>query len=187
MMRKLILIKHAQPQVLENVPSHEWGLSPDGRQACIPLAEKLRVHEPAVVVTSDEPKAFQTGELVGRALKVPVTAVAGLQEHDRSNVPLMPPRDFISMMALFFKDPDRLVLGRETADQAAQRFERAVEDVLEKHPNGNVAVVSHGTVLALFASRHGGGDGFVLWRRMKLPSFIVYQLPEYHVTEQVDG
>lgn len=184
-MRKLILIKHARPQVVEGVASDEWGLSDEGRQACRRLAEVVRRHDPAVIISSHEPKARETGQLLGQALGKSVTESAGLEEHDRGNVPMMPTSQFISMMALFFKQRDRLVLGRETAEQAAQRFHAAIDSILAAHPAGNVAVVTHGTVLALFAAQHGAGDPFVLWREMGLPSFCVFRLPAYAPVEIV--
>lgn len=183
-MRKLILIKHARPQVVENVPSHEWHLSEEGRFACNALAEVVRPHEPGVIVTSEEAKAHETGQLVAEALDKPVETAPGLQEHDRSNVPMMRSSEFLSALAMFFKQPSRLVLGRETADQAAGRFERAIEAVLARHPQGNVAVVTHGTVLALFASENGAGDPFLLYRQLGLPSVVVFSVPDYRVLEK---
>ena len=185
-MRKLILIKHAKPAVDEQIPSHEWGLSQEGRYACAPLAEALRAHDPAVIASSDEPKALETARLVGEALGKPVEELPDLREHDRSNVPMMRSRDFISTMALFFKDRTRLVCGRETAQQATARISRAVDQLLAAHPTGNVAAVTHGTVLALFASEHGAGDAFGLWRRLGLPSIVVFSCPDLRVLEIVD-
>jgi broad specificity phosphatase PhoE len=185
-MRKLILVKHAKPLVEGRVASHKWRLSEEGRNACPPLAEALRPLDPAVIVTSDEPKAIETGELVCAALGKTLEQADDLYEHDRSNVPMMPTRDFISTMALFFKDRNRLVLGRETAREAADRFARAVDSVLEAHPEGNVAIITHGTVLALFASEHGGGDAFQLFRKLGLPSFVTFSGPELEVAEVVE-
>jgi broad specificity phosphatase PhoE len=185
-MRKLILIKHARPQVEEDVPSHEWELSEEGRQSCRALVPILAKHEPRVVVTSDEPKAIQTGAIVAEALGIATRIGDGLYEHDRTNVPMMASREFISTMALFFKQPRRLVLGRETAAEALDRFERAVTRVLEEEGQDAVAVVTHGTVLALFAEAHGAGDGFGLWRKMGLPSTAVFSAPGMEIIEVVE-
>ena len=185
-MRKLILIKHAKPQVDESAPSHEWGLSEEGRRACAPLAQVVGPHDPAVIVTSKETKALQTAELLAGALGKPFEEAPDLHEHDRSNVPMMQSREFISMMALFFRQRDRLVLGRETAGQASRRFTAAVDSVLNAHPQDNVAIVTHGTVLSLFASEHGAGDAFQLWRRLGLPSVMIFSLPELRLLETVE-
>ena len=185
-MRKLILIKHARPQVDDRVPSHDWALSAQGRESCQPLARLVARHEPAVVVTSHEPKAAETGRIVATALGIPVREAPGLHEHDRSNVPMMDSREFISTVALFFRDHDSLVLGLETADAALARFEQALADVVAAEPEGNIAVVTHGTVLALFAAAHGAGEAFQLWRRLGLPSLMVFDLPDYRPIQSVD-
>ena len=185
-MRKLILIKHARPQQVEGVVPEQWGLSPEGRESCAALAEAVRRHEPGAIATSTEPKAAQTAGIVGERLGVAVEPVEPLHEHDRTGVPLMATREFISLMALFFKQPGRLVLGNETADAMARRIQRAIDAVLASHPVGNVAIVSHGTVIAQFAADHGAGDPFALWRAMGLPSLLVFSIPEYDVLERVD-
>jgi broad specificity phosphatase PhoE len=185
-MRKLILVKHARPQVDEDIPSHDWHLSDEGRAACGPLANVLRAHDPDIIITSDEPKAFETGKLLGDALGKPVETAAGLHEHDRGNVPMMPSREFLSMLALFFKERDRLVLGRETAKEAATRIQDAIDGIVSTHAVGNIAVVTHGTVLALFAADHGAGDGFLLYRKMGLPSLMTFSIPDYRVQEIVE-
>jgi broad specificity phosphatase PhoE len=185
-MRKLILIKHARPQVVDHIPSHVWHLSDEGRAACGPLAEILRPHDPGVIITSDEPKAQETGQRLADALGKPIETADGLHEHDRSNVPMMPSREFLSLLALFFKQRDRLVLGRETADDAADRFKTAIETIVSKHTTGNIAVVTHGTVLALFAADHGAGDAFLLYRKMGLPSLMTFSLPDYRIVQTVE-
>ena len=184
-MRKLILIKHAAPEVVPNVTPEAWVLSERGRALCRPLAEAVRSHAPAVVVSSTEPKAAETGELVASALGVPFETAPGLHEHDRSNVPHMPSREFISAMELFFRRPGELVLGRETADEAEGRFRGAVMRVLDAHPTGNVAVVSHGTVIALLVAKAAGQSPFRLWRELGLPSFVVLRVPELAVEQTV--
>ena len=185
-MRKLILIKHAKPQVEEDVPSHEWELSAEGRESCRALVPLVGRYEPRVIVTSDEPKAIQTGAIVAEALGISTRIGESVYEHDRTNVPMMGSREFISTMALFYKERGRLVLGRETAEEALERFEGAVKGLLEEEPAGNVAVVTHGTVLALFGEAHGAGDGFSLWRKMGLPSMAVFSAPEFELEAVVE-
>jgi broad specificity phosphatase PhoE len=184
-MRKLILIKHASPLVVPGTPPEKWKLSDKGRESCRPLAEAVRPHAPAVIVASDEPKARETAEIIARTLNVPVETAPGLHEHDRSNVPHMRSGEFISHMEVFFRRPTDRVLGRESAVQALDRFEAAVNAVVAKHADGNLAIVSHGTVIALLAAEHSDRYGFELWREMGLPSFVVFELPGFKLTELV--
>lgn len=185
-MRELILVKHAPPEVVPGVPPERWVLSEKGRALCVPLADKLAAHEPAAVVSSEEPKAAEPAQLVAERLGVPWRTAPGLQEHDRSNVPHLPSREFISMVELFFRHSAELVLGRETADAARERFEAAVRQVVADQPAGNVAVVSHGTVIALWLAGRQRRTAFDVWRAMGLPSYAVLTLPALELKESVD-
>src|SRR5205085_1642330 len=150
-MPKLILIKHARPMVDPSVSAEQWRLSDEGREKCRPLADALRAYDFPEIISSTEPKAIETARILGQALAKPTRTADGLVEHDRRNVPHMESRDFISLIALFFKEPDRLVLGDETADDAYARFAAAVDSVIRAAPASDVAIVTHGTVIALFA------------------------------------
>src|SRR4030095_2866675 len=55
--RKLLLVKHAVPDIIPTLPSHAWHLSTDGQQRCLPLARLLAPYCPATIVSSQEPKA----------------------------------------------------------------------------------------------------------------------------------
>jgi len=187
-MPQLILIKHASPQVVPGIPPEQWCLSESGRASSPRLAAALRPLAPSVVVASEEPKASETGELLARELSVPFHTAPNLHEHDRSNVPHLHSGEFISLMEVLFRRPSQLVLGKETASGALKRFRNALDDVVEQHGAGEraVAVVSHGTVIALLLEQLGDHRGFDVWRAMKLPSFAVLRLPAWSVERVVD-
>src|SRR4051794_1171163 len=113
-MSKLILIKHAPPEVDPSVSSEQWHLGEKGRRLCGPLAERVRKYSVSEIVTSSEPKAVETGEELAKLLSVATRVQEGLEEHDRRDVPHMRSGEFISMMELMFRRPDELVLGNET-------------------------------------------------------------------------
>jgi broad specificity phosphatase PhoE len=185
-MPKLILIKHAHVEVDPEAPADRWHLSQKGKQSCKELADQLAAYAPFVLVSSEETKAMETAGEIARVLGISSTTQAGLEEHDRSNVPVMQSRDFISMVELFFRRPQALVLGRETADGALSRFRSAIDEVVTEHPDEDVAIVSHGTVIALLVAHATGKAGFGLWRSLSLPSFVVMSLPDFQVIETVE-
>jgi broad specificity phosphatase PhoE len=185
-MRKLILIKHSKPEIVPTIPSHQWSLSEEGRAKCALLAERIKPHDPANIVASEEPKARETGRLLADALGKPFQTADGLQEHDRREVPHMPSGEFLSWMALFFQKPDQRVIGGESANEASERFSAAVDRILKANPDGNLALVTHGTVLSLFLASHTDKSGYALFRQLGLPSFAVLELPEMKVVEMVD-
>jgi broad specificity phosphatase PhoE len=187
-MSYLILIKHATPVKDPDRPSHQWELSEDGRTQAIRLAKQLQDAAVAIdlVCTSDEPKAKETGQIIAAEFDRPMRVVNELAEHDRSNVPVMPTREFISSVALFFKEADRLVLGRETAQHAQARITHAIEQIMSESVGKHVAIVSHGTVISLFAAEILNEDPFQLWRRMGLPSYILIDWERRAATRVVE-
>jgi len=85
-LRKLILVKHAVPQIIPTLPAHAWHLSADGQQPCLPLARLLAPYCPATIVSSREPKAAETAAYIAAHLHTSWRLGEGLHEHDRANV-----------------------------------------------------------------------------------------------------
>lgn len=177
-MSKLILIKHAAPKKDAERPSHQWQLSDDGREAARRLAGRVCAYQPDRIITSREPKAVETGQIVADACAIPLEQADGLEEHHRRSVPLMRTRDFVSAVAHFFSDPQRRVLGEETADAARARITAAIDELVGRYGNQSLAVVTHGTVLSLYAAGFLGEPPFQLWRNLGLPSLLVFELPD---------
>lgn len=161
-MPHLILVKHALPEIMPTLPANQWHLSEAGRARCALLADQLVNYAPAVLVSSPEPKASETAQLVAPRLNTGVQVVDGLHEHDRSNTAWLGPEQFELAVAAFFHHPAALVMGRETAHQASERFARTVAAVTSWYVEQNVVVVTHGTVLALFVARATGMEPFAL-------------------------
>lgn len=155
--RKLILVRHSVPEMVTGVPASQWRLSDEGRRRCELLAGRLAAYHLAAVVSSTEPKAAETGQIVAEFLGLPFETAPGLHEHERGVVQALGSQEEFQMrVACFFEHPSELVFGLETADQAHKRFAGAIAHVLSRHPSGNLAVVSHGTVMTLFITRANG-------------------------------
>ena len=138
-MNHLILIKHARPQIDETQSAPDWHLSDSGRASCTPLAEALRPYKPDLLITSEEPKARETGQLVADALQIPYSSAPNFHEHDRKGVLFIPQETWHTTVKTFFAHPNDLIFGNETANQARLRFTRAVEKTVQTHPHKTIA------------------------------------------------
>jgi len=176
MKKHLILVKHSLPQTMENLPAREWKLSDVGRIRAQQLAERLSEFQPEIIVSSAEPKAKETAEIIARNHKLEFHIVDGLHEHDRSKTPYLSKHEFQAAMHEFFENPNTLVFGSETAAEAYARFYQTVRSVLDCHPNETVVIVAHGTVISLLVSRLTGISDFLLWKELGLPSFVVVDI-----------
>lgn len=184
--RKLVLVKHAEPVVDPGVPPNRWKLSERGRRQSVVLAERLARYDPVAIVASEEPKALETASVVSGRLGKPAATFPGrLHEHDRTGAPFGTQAEFEAAAKNFFENPGRLVWGNETAEEAGDRFARAVDGALARHPLGDVVVVAHGTVITLFLSGFVDLDAHRFWGSLGLPSFCVLELPSYELREVV--
>jgi broad specificity phosphatase PhoE len=174
----LILVRHSLPEIQENIPAREWNLSEAGRTRAEKLAKRLKPYRLGALVSSTEPKARQTAEIIGEGLGLTYVTANDLHEHDRSNSPFYKKNEFQSLVRNFFREPDILIFGNETANQARDRFRRAVDLTLQSYTGRNTAIVSHGTVISLFVSSLIGLDAFKFWRELGLPSLVVLNLED---------
>jgi broad specificity phosphatase PhoE len=186
-MNHLLLVKHSLPEVLPTIPASQWRLSPAGRVRCEALAERLASYAPEMVISSSEPKAIETAQIVARQMDKPFRIFADLHEHDRTGVQFLDKEQFESTVHEFFEHPDELVLGRETAYQAQESFSKALTSVEAEYPDKNLVVVSHGTVITLFVERIAGLEPFSFWKRLELPSFVVLSKPGYKLVTTVES
>jgi 2,3-bisphosphoglycerate-dependent phosphoglycerate mutase len=162
-------VRHAAPEIDPARSPARWRLSGAGRAAAAALRETVRVD---AVVSSPEPKALETAA----ALDAPLEVDLRLREQDRAGVPFFASRDdFVAAVEAGFARPGDVVLGVESFDAARARFAAAVEAARDGHPGERVALVSHGTVIALYLARLTGGDAVQLWRGLAMPD--VRQLP----------
>ena len=184
---RLVLIKHSVPEMQIHTESRFWHLSEEGRKRCAPLAEKLRRFNLARIVSSNEPKAVETAELLASALSRTHIVRPDLQENDRTGLGFVGVEAYQDTFRRFFAEPDRVIVGTETAEEARARFTTAVEAVLEEFPEETLAIVTHGTVISLLVSEPTAEERFRLWRRLGLPSFVVVSRPSLEIVEEFYG
>ena len=188
MSRKLILIRHSAVETNPDVMSKLWRLSENGRFLTHQLAPKIARHQPTQIFTSTEPKAIETGQIIADELGVPCLCAPDLHEHDRTNVPFYPTIEaFHAVVTQFFQQPDELVFGEETAVTTQTRFANAVNNIMTTNPTGNIAIVTHGTVLTLFAAHYlANFDSISFWKSLMLPCAFVTTWPNVSELELID-
>lgn len=185
-MRRLILAKHAMPELRADLPAARWHLSPDGIAGAKRLAERLRAYEPSVIVSSTEPKALETAAIVSEALGMQFESPVGLHEHERPDPGLLEQPEFERRVAQLFARPSEIVFGAESANDALHRFASAVDRAIADD-RGTIVVISHGTVISLFVAARAHADGHALWQTLGLPSYVVFELAKFRLTELVSA
>lgn len=188
-MANLVLVKHSNSDHNAKQEPGDWVLTEDGVRRCKPLANHLQPYYPQRLFSSPMPKALQTAQNVSHKLEgIPIVEIPSLSEHSRrSNAPYGSLADFNARMKRFFEAPDALAFGDETAKQAKDRFQRGIEAVMAAaNIAENIVVIAHGTLMVLFATHYNSLDPFDLWQRLKLPSMLVLDLPDFRISKVIE-
>ncbi len=168
----IVFIRHAETKIDPDVPSYQWTLTETTYQACKDLARELQTLNLKCVVTSKEFKAKETGRVIAEVLNIPCEEFKNLHEHERGGVLFMKADIFQKRVQDFFAKPDELVFGQEKANQALQRFDQAVKDVLRQYPQP-FAIVTHASVLSLFIAHYNTLNAYEFWQTLKMPDKVV--------------
>lgn len=172
-MSYLILIRHSLPEIQPEQPAAAWQLSEEGWQRCRILADHLQPYGLKRIFASQELKAGQTAQAVAEQLGIPWASAPGLEEHHRALMHIVPRPEFRSLVARLLQNPQEMIFGEETGAQARERFSSALQRLLQLHPNENLGVVTHGTVLSLWIEQRFSIPAFSYWEQLGLPAFLV--------------
>lgn len=150
---RLVLIRHSQPVLDCSVPSSTWQLSEHGRGRRLDIVPTVERTEPVHIGAGPESKMLEAASIVGDQLGLRVTAIDELSEHRRPLLPERGQEEWHALIARLFAEPDRLVLGRDTANQCLGRFSHAIGRIADQHRNESFAVVSGATTISLYVAQ----------------------------------
>ncbi|HET7657966.1 MAG TPA: histidine phosphatase family protein [Bacillales bacterium] len=185
-MTSLVLIKHSMPDVKADIPSKQWTLSDEGRERSVKLAGYLKQYKARCIYTSLEPKAIQTGEVVSNQLNLPHKTVRDVHENDRTHMKYLPRNEYETIFKEYFANPSKRIVGNETAEDAAKRFDKAVKKVMKEDKERDIILITHGTVMSLFVNEDNDVDVFNLWNSLQLPSIIELSMPDFQIRKIVE-
>jgi broad specificity phosphatase PhoE len=187
-MADLILIRHSISQQQPGISAHQWTLTPEGRARCIALAQHLYPYALAHIYTSAEPKARLTGELVAQFLGgLSCNIEEDLHETKRDTAPYHAEvAQFQAAIREAMAHPDELRYGEETFTAARERFGAAVNRLVALHRGQSIALVSHGTVMALYLAQLAQRDVYDIWQQMGMPAYARLSLPDLQLVELVN-
>lgn len=157
MARHVHFLTHPDVLIDPAVPVPDWPLSERGRDRMRAVLDQPWIAGIGSLFCSTERKARDGAAILAEALGLPVTELAELGENDRSSTGYLPKLEFEAMADAFFARPQESVHGWERAADAQRRIVAALDEVLRRAPEGDIAIVSHGGVGALLL-RHLQGQ-----------------------------
>jgi len=153
---RVLFITHPEVEVDPATPVPDWELTPRGRERMRQFAEGPDARGLRAVWSSRERKAVDAAAILAGHLELEPRTLEQLAENDRSSTGYLPPELFEPAVQAFFGEPLLSHRGWETAAAAQQRIADALETVLARSPDGDVAIVSHGGVGTLLLCRLKG-------------------------------
>ena len=164
----VVLVRHADPAATPDADPRRWPLSAEGRVAADALHERL---PSGLWVASTETKARETLELAARGA-VPVLQDEGFSEVRREGEPF---GEHFQAGRFAWVDGriDERHAGWETQQEAADRFEDAIDRHAAQATEGVLVVGTHGMVLTawlvLVARRLAPEHATRFWADLRLP------------------
>ncbi len=140
-------------------------LTEKGVEQAKKLSEQLKNVDFTAVYSSELGRAYKTANILKGNRKIQVKRIGQFNENSFGIWEGMSFEDiylkYPEESEKFFKNPaqyDANLINAETLKEALERFLNGIEKIKNMHSNGNVMVVSHGTVLNLFFN-HVEGNG----------------------------
>jgi broad specificity phosphatase PhoE len=163
----VVIIRHGQSQ--GNAEGRFGGhtdtpLSPRGRKQAEATAKALASEKFSAIYSSDLPRAIETASPLARLVAVPLETTDALRER---SVGVMEGLTFEEAaeqhpeqyQALLRRDFEHVLVGGESYRQTLDRASRQLDEAIEQHKGGRIALFAHtGTICILILHLMGALD-----------------------------
>lgn len=174
-MERLILVRHAEPEISPRLEAAAWPLTSRGEIAVRRLATILSGLEPGWIVSSPERKARETAALLAESLEIPVAEEPLIAEQGAGPDEFIQDYgDFRERVRAHFAQPDEVVFRNEAAAAAANRMSVCVDQCGDA--GGVPVLVSHGRIMASWLASLTGQDAWAIWNDFRMPDLIEVDL-----------
>lgn len=173
---RVILIRHGE--TVFNIEGKIQGsldspLTEIGVQQAKAVASRLRHTSLSKIYTSDLGRALSTAKLIAQPANHPLVPDERLREREMGifqglTFDIIAQQYPDDLAQLRVADADYIPPGGESAQQTRERAWAALNDLADRHPGEQIAVVSHGAVIAgiirhILGVPYGGRRGFKIF------------------------
>ncbi|MEW6131294.1 MAG: phosphoglycerate mutase family protein [Acidobacteriota bacterium] len=151
----------------------EEGVQPDEIEAACTLARIIVA--PVAVVISAEPLTQETGQMLAKALELPLVTEKGLGP--RLIAPRFATRDrFLEVAEEVWRKPNETIWGEESNTDAQARLIRALFALLITYSARDLILVTHGSALALLANQVNANFHFEFWSSLHALDAVAFEI-----------
>jgi 2,3-bisphosphoglycerate-dependent phosphoglycerate mutase len=159
----LYLVRHAHANWS---PDEERTLSARGYANAERVGTLLCGFPIVAVYSSPYRRARETVEPLAAHLGLPIYEIDNLRERELGTAPT---DSFVTAVQATWEDPSFTWPGGESNTAAQRRGVAVVHDLLDRHPEQQVAIGTHGNLLALILQHFDPSVGFSFWRSLTMP------------------
>jgi 2,3-bisphosphoglycerate-dependent phosphoglycerate mutase len=146
-------------------------LSEQGIQDAKKVTNILKNEKIEVVISSPYKRAVQTVEGTAKLFDVPIKVVEDFKERELS---LTSVDDFEYAITKVWEDFNFAWEGGESNIQAQNRGVKALHRVLQEYTGKNIAIGTHGNLMAITMNYFDTAFGFRFWKQVDMPD--IYKL-----------
>lgn len=160
MKKHFYIFRHGQTQW--NVDGRAQGQSPypipltqEGCEQAQKLGEKLSGKNIGVIYSSDLHRAMQTSEIIGKILGISVVEDKRLREVNYGRLNGLYPLEMAEVYPNYrqcYEDFSCPFPDGESLNQVVERFNQAIEEIVQKSPYEKVGISTHGHIIMAFLS-----------------------------------
>jgi broad specificity phosphatase PhoE len=166
----LYLVRHAHA---DWAPDEDRPLSAQGCVDAQGVADLLQPVPISAVYSSPFRRARDTVAPLAERLGLPIHEIDDLRERELGTVPA---GGFMVAVKATWEDPTLAFPGGEPNAAAQRRGVAVIQGLLDRHPGQQIAIGTHGNLLALILQRFDPSVGFAFWQLLTMPD--VYRLEE---------
>lgn len=170
-------MRHADTQKDPDLNAALWVLSDLGKRQAIEVSEEPIMNRVDIIFSSEEKKAFLTAEPIAHKLKKEIIQSDYFNEVKRGDK-FLTKEEFENEKKLQLEDLSYNAFGGESCIEALARFEKGVNEILQKFQGKIILIVTHGTILNVYFANILKVGSEELKARWKNTDFCAYGIIE---------
>lgn len=176
---KIYLVRHAEGQWWK-APDESRSLTEKGFEDAEKLSDILKDHPIDAIFSSPYPRAYQT--IAPTAIKLGLEIHIENDLRERKLGENISDKDFASAVAKTWQDPNFAHPNGESNVEAQKRAVTLVKKLQLKHPNENIALASHGNIIALILQAFDPAVDFAFWQSLSMPDVYMLEFSDGNQT-----
>jgi 2,3-bisphosphoglycerate-dependent phosphoglycerate mutase len=169
MQTNIFMVRHAESPFVFG-EERTRGLSEEGLQAAMKVADLLDPEEIHFVCSSSYTRARETVQYLADRKNLPIIEFEELRERPIKGLNYKAPWDELQLaIEKSFVDLDFSLDGGESINEAQRRSIPVINNLLKEHEGRNIVIGTHGNIMTIILNYYNSSYGFEFWKNTSKP------------------